>query len=140
MFNRGLVLCVALLPLLANCGGSAPHAGQPTPQAESMQRMRADIELVRAYVNGSASQSDGESAASDLVAWSGKMGQLFPASEAQKYVDLTPAMAAGAPAAMTGATEALLAAVKSADRPAAGQQLAHTEHNGCGFCHLTPYQ
>lgn len=104
-----------------------------------MRQMRADIELVRSYVNGAASQSDAASAANDLVAWGGKMATLFPPSEAGKYVDFTPAMAAGAPAAMSGTSASLVAAVKTGDRQSAAAQLTRTEHDGCGYCHLTPY-
>jgi hypothetical protein len=139
MFHRGGFLISALL-LLANCGGEAPHAGQPTPQAESMQRMRADIDTIRAFAAGSSAQSNAQGAASDLVAWSGKIGDLFPPSEApQQYVDMTREMAAGAPAAMASVSAPLLAAVKTGNRQATGVQLARTEHDGCGYCHLSPY-
>jgi hypothetical protein len=139
MFYRGRLL-VIVLPFLANCESQTPHAGQPTPQAQSMQRMRADVDTIHAFAQGSSAQSDAESAANDLVAWSGRIGELFPPSEApHQYVDMTPEMAAGAPAALRGASEPLLAAVKTGDRQATGEQLARTEHDGCGYCHLTPY-
>ena len=67
------------------------------------------------------------------------MGDLFPPFEAQKYVDFTPDMAAGAPRAMGTTSEALLVAVKKGNRQATGEQLVQTEQKGCGFCHVTPY-
>ena len=139
MLYRGLLPLVALV-VLANCGGEAPpHAGQPTPQAQSMQAMRTDIDVVSAFTRGSATQSQAETAAGDLVAWSGRLGVLFPPSEApQQYVDLTREMAVGAPAAIRSTSEPLLVAVKTGDRQASSEQLARTKRDGCGFCHLKP--
>jgi hypothetical protein len=53
MTYRALLLGIAL-PILTSCTGAAPHAGQPTQQAASMRQMRADIEVVRAYIDGRA--------------------------------------------------------------------------------------
>jgi hypothetical protein len=105
-----------------------------------LRLMRADVNTIRAFVHGSVAKPAAQNAATDLVAWSGRIGELFPPDEAPKqYADMTPAMANGAPAAMRGATEPLLAAVKSGSPEAAGEQLARTEHDGCGYCHLQPY-
>jgi hypothetical protein len=91
------------MPLLGSCAGMnrPPHAGQPTVQGESMQHMLADVNVVRAYVYGGSSQTDAVQAATDLVAWSQRMAELFPPGQAsQDYVDMSPQRAGNAPAAM----------------------------------------
>lgn len=130
-------LGVALL-MLAGCSPSAPHAGQPTVQGQSMERMRATVDAIRAFARGDTSQAQAEQAATELVSWSGRMGELFPPSEAAQYVGLTPEVARSAPATMLRTSEALLNAVRTGNRQVTGEQLALTEHNGCGACHRQP--
>jgi Cytochrome C' len=130
----------AALPLLAACTETnAPHAGQPTPQAQSMQLMLAAVEQIRAYVyGGDITRGDAEKAATDLVSWSGRMAELFPPGQASTdYVDMEPARVSGAPEAMTRAAQQLLATVRTGNRAAVGDQLTRTERDGCGFCHLS---
>ena len=138
---RKAILCLlAALPIFGSCAQEAPHAGQPTAQAQSMRIMRADVDTIRAFVGGSTSGPEAEKAANDLVAWSNKIGELFPPDEAPKqYLYMTSAMASGAPGALRGTTVPLLAAVKTGDRATTGEQLVRTEHDGCGYCHLQPY-
>ncbi len=62
---------------------------------------------------------------------------MFPPGEATaEYVDMSPERLRGAPAAMRETSEMLLAAVQNGNRADIGSQLANTEKNGCGFCHL----
>jgi hypothetical protein len=132
-----LLACVAL-PLLASCNPPPPHAGQPTLQGQSMQQMLADIHEVRAFVYGGSSQDNAEKAANDLTAWSKRLTELFPPGQATTdYVDMSPARLAAAPAAMTRSAQQLLAAVRTGNRQAIGDQLGHTEREGCGACHLS---
>ncbi len=103
-----------------------------------MALMLADIDRIRAYVYGSGSRSDADEAAVDLVSWSRRMAELFPPGQAStEYVDMSPARVRGAPEAMTRSAERLLAAVRTGKPPAIGDQLARTERDGCGFCHLS---
>jgi hypothetical protein len=126
------------LAALSGCNAPPPHAGQPTVQGQSMQQMLADINQIRGYVYGDGTQADADKAAVDLLAWSRRMGELFPPGQASvDYVDMSPARASGAPVAMTRAAEQLLATVRLGKRPAIGDQLAATERDGCGFCHLS---
>lgn len=130
-----LLVCAAV-PLLGSCAPSAPHAGQPTLQGQSMANMLADVVAVRTFVYGGGSQADADKAATDLVSWSHRMTELFPPAEATKdYVDMGPERLSVAPAAMIRASEALQAAVRTGNRTAIGTQLAVTEHDGCGACH-----
>ena len=131
----------AALPFLVSCTETStpPHAGQPTPQGQSMQLMLADIEQIRAYVyGGSISRADAEKAAINLVSWSGRMAELFPPGQAStEYVDMEPARVSGAPEAMMRTAQQLLATVRTGTRAAVGDQLTRTERDGCGFCHLS---
>ena len=141
--GTALLVC-AVLPALSSCGqtGAAPHAGQPTIQGQSMQLMLADIDQIRAFVyGGNSTQADAEKAAVDLVSWSHRMGELFPPGQASAdYVDMDPARVQDAPEAMASTAERLLAMVRTGKRPAIGDQLARTEKDGCGFCHLSGYR
>jgi hypothetical protein len=137
---RWFFLVCASLPLLNACMAmnSAPHAGQPTLQGESMQHMLADVTAIRAYVYGSGTLSDANAAATDLVAWSQRMAELFPLGQASTdYVDMSPARVRGAPAAIQQTSQVLLATVRGGSRPEIGSQLEVTERDGCGFCHLS---
>jgi hypothetical protein len=137
--QAALLVCTAL-PLLGSCAGMnrPPNAGQPSVQGQSMQRMLADVATVRSYVYGGSSQADAVEAATELVSWSQRMADLFPPSEAWKdYVDMSPERAGNAPTAMRRASERLLSVVRTGDRATTGTQLAQTEHDGCGACHLS---
>ena len=137
---RAALLVCAALPFLGSCDGKPPHAGQPTVQGQSMQRMLSDVVSIRSYVYGS-SQAEALEAATDLVSWSQRMAELFPPGQAWKdYVDMSPERAGNAPAAMQRASEQLLSVVRTGDRAAIGAQLARTEHDGCGACHLSGSQ
>ncbi len=136
---RVALLVCAALPLLGSCAGpNAPHAGQPTVQGQSMERMLSDVLAIRTYVYGSGNQSDAEQAALDLTTWSRRMTELFPPGQASTdYVDMTPDRVIGAPAAMSRTAEQLLVATRTGDLQAVGRQLAQTEREGCGACHLS---
>jgi hypothetical protein len=138
-----LLVC-ATLSCLGGCSGTgaSPHAGQPTLQGQSMQLMLADVDRIRSFLyGGDATQADADKAATDLLSWSRRMGELFPSGQASTdYVDMDPARVNGAPEAMTRTAEQLLAAVRTGKRPAIGDQLARAERDGCGFCHLSGYR
>jgi hypothetical protein len=90
-----LPVCAVLL-FIGGCTGTGKLTGQSTVQAQAMQGMLADVELIRGYVYGSGMPSDAESAARDLVAWSAKMAELFPPGQASTdYVDMSPRRAGG---------------------------------------------
>ncbi len=131
-----LFVCAAPL-LVASCTQtSSPNAGQLTEQGKSMEAMLADINQIRAFTYGSGDQRTAETAASDLVAWSNRMAELFPPGQAsQDYVDMSPERVRNAPIAMQNTAKLLLAAVHSGNRAAAGERLAQTEQDGCGACH-----
>ena len=137
---RAAPLVIAVLLVLGGCGriGRPPHAGQPTVQGESMMRMLADIQQISAFVYGTGDQSGADAAAADLVSWSGRMAELFPPGESSAdYVDMSPERVRGAPAAMIRTAQLLQTAVRTGKRPAIGDQLARTERDGCGVCHLS---
>jgi hypothetical protein len=137
---RIVSLLLGGIPFFAGCAapGSAPGPGQPTVQGESMQRMLAEVDQVRAFVYGGGSRADAETAAGELVSWSKRMTDLFPPGQASTdYVDMTPARVRYAPIAMQREAEKLLAAVRTGKQSAVGDQLASTERNGCGACHLS---
>jgi hypothetical protein len=137
-FRNAVFVGTLMLPWLGSCAAPSPKAGQPTVQGQSMQRMLADVNELRAYVYGTGSQADARQAAADLLAWSKRMGELFPPGVASTdYVDMSAARAAGAPGAMTATADRLLAVVQSGTRAQIGDQLARTERDGCGFCHLS---
>lgn len=136
--RTSLCLGIALLAL-AGCNAPPPHAGQQTMQGQSMARMLATVEALRAYARGEGGQPEAQNAAAELVAWSGRMGELFPPGEAARYVDMSPEMARAAPTAMLDTSRRLFDAVRTGNRQAAGSQLARTERDGCGACHLRPY-
>jgi hypothetical protein len=136
----GALIYCAMMLLLGSCGamGPPPHAGQPTTQGQSMQAMLADVQQIRAFVYGSNTNSEADKAAMDLVSWSSRMAELFPPGQASTdYVDMSPARVSGAPAAMARTAEALLTMVRMGNREKIGDQLAQTEREGCGFCHLS---
>ncbi len=129
----------AALSILAGCAESRPdpNVGAPTPQAQATRRMLADVNQLRGYVYGSGDQAGASAAASDLLAWSQRMPDLFPPGQASRdYLDMSPERAGAAPAAMMGAARSLVAAVYTGDRAAIGAQLARTERSGCGVCHV----
>jgi cytochrome c556 len=135
---RTALLMAALLPLcVGSCAQPSPNAGQPTVQGQSMQRMLADVNGLRTYVYGTGTRDQAVQAATDLLEWSRRMGELFPPGvAASEYVDMSPQRAGGAAAAMSGAADRLLAQARSGTRAQIGDQLARTERDGCGFCHL----
>lgn len=135
-------LCVALLALVAACGPQKPpNSGQPTPQAESMARMLADVDRLRAYGRGDATQPEAEAASSELASWSSRMAALFPPEEAARlYVDMTPDMAREAPAAMMATIGPLSAAARSGNRAKVAAAVDQTEQQGCGACHRQSYR
>src|SRR4051812_18320724 len=136
-----LLLGIALLSIAGCESRTSPNAGKPTVQGESMQRMLADIETIRAYVRRSGSRAEAEAAAKELVSWSDRLSDLFPPDQvAAQYVDLTPAMAREAPRAMAAAATALQTAIRTGPLPAVAEQLERTEHDGCGACHRAPYR
>ena len=138
MTTRIAFLICVVLPLLGSCAPTAPHAGQPTDQGQSMEKMLSDVLAIRTFVYGSGNQSDAEKSATDLVSWSHRIAELFPPGQASTdYVDMRPDRVATASAAMIRNAELLLAAVQTGDRPAIGTQLSRTEHDGCGACHLS---
>ena len=138
IFRLGAALLAPMLAL-SGCNAPPPHAGQRTVQGQSMTRMLATVEALRAYARGEGGRPEAEQAAAELVAWSGRMGELFPPAEAARYVDMSPEMARGAPAAMQDTSRRLLDATRTGSRQAVGGQLARTEREGCGACHLRPY-
>lgn len=134
---------LATLLVLANCGEteSPSQAPQPTPQAQAMRHMLADVDRIRAFLYGSGNQAGAASAASDLVAWARQMPTLFPPELASRqYVDMSPERAKAATAAINREAGLLLAAVQTGDHAAIGDRLAETERNGCGACHLNSTQ
>jgi hypothetical protein len=138
--TRTALLVGATLTCLSGCGqmGAAPNTGQPTTQGQAMRQMLADVDQVRAFVYGGGSQPDAEKAATNLVAWSQRISQLFPPGQATTdYVDMSPERVRGAPEAMQRTATALLAAVQTGSRSQTGDRLTQTEKQGCGFCHLS---
>jgi len=131
---------MALLVALFGCGNPAPNAGKPTPQAQSMQRMLADVLTLRGYAQGTGTQAAAAAAASDLVSWSDQVATLFPPETAAQYVDMTPDISRRAPPIMRETASAVAAAVRAGNRREAGTQLARTERDGCGICHRSGYQ
>jgi len=137
--RRALILC-AIMPCLGSCSptGAASSVGQPTPQAQLMQSMLGNINQIRAFVYGGGSQADATQAAQTLVASSQRIAELFPPGQASNdYVDMGPERAGGAPAAMSQSATLLLTAVQTGNPEKIGDQLAATERDGCGFCHLS---
>ncbi len=142
MIARGLrpLAGAMLLLALSACGGTeAPNAGKLTPQGESMQRMVADVKILRDYAQGAGTQAAAETAATELVSWSDQLAALFPPETAALYVDMTPDISRRAPPVMHATAEAVAAAVRAGNRPDAGTQLARAERDGCGFCHRSGY-
>ena len=136
---RATLPILAISLMLANCGGteSNPEASQPTPQAQAMRHMLADVDQIRAFLYGSGNQAGAASAASDLVAWARQMPTLFPPELASRqYVDMSPERARAATVAMNREAGLLLAAVQTGNHGVIGDRLAETERNGCGACHL----
>jgi hypothetical protein len=115
-----------------------PDTHQPTAQAEAMQHMLADILKIRSYVYGGATRDEADRSATDLLVWSERMVVLFPPGQASTdYVDMSPARVRGAADSMQRTGQVLLTKVRFSDRLAIGNQLETTEHDGCGFCHLS---
>lgn len=138
MTTRIALLVCAAVPLLGSCAPTAPHAGQPTVQGQSMAAMLSDVLAIRTFVYGSGDKADAEKSATDLLSWSQRIPDLFPPGQASTdYVDMRPERVVTASAAMKQTAGTLLAAVQTGDRAAIGTQLAKTEREGCGACHLT---
>lgn len=134
---RTALLICWVLPSLTGCT-AASHQIQPTVQGESMRSMLADVDQVRAYVYGTGTRTEAEKAATDLVTWSNRLAELFPSGQASTdYVDMSPERAHGAPLAMNRSAAALLTTIRASSRAATGDQLARTERDGCGYCHLS---
>lgn len=134
----GMVIAAAWL--LAGCADTAntPELGAPTPQAQAMQHMLADINQIRGYVYGSSNRSEATAAAADLQSWAARLEPLFPPAKAsQAYVDMSLERARLAPAAMTAAAQTLAAAVRSGSLVSVAGALEASERDGCGACHLT---
>lgn len=134
---RPLVV-MALLLALFGCGNPEPNAGKLTPQGQSMQRMLADVLVLRGYAQGAGTRPAAEAAANDLVSWSDQLSTLFPETAAL-YVDMTPDIARRAPPILRETATAVVAAVHAGNRREAGTQLARTERDGCGICHRSGY-
>src|SRR5262249_1802031 len=92
-----LVLAVPLV--LGGCAAPEAPISRETGQGESMQRMAADVNLIRAFVYG-GSRADARGAADDLVAWSKRIPELFPPGTSTEYVDMSPARVRNANVAM----------------------------------------
>ncbi len=137
MTARWVLLCAMLA--LGACSERAPHAGQPTPQAQSMQRMLGDVQVLRAFARGQADHAAADAAVSDLLLQSDQITPLFPPETATQYVDLTPETARGGTAAMRAVVVPLQSAVRAGDRTQAGLLLVSVERDGCGYCHQHGY-
>lgn len=134
-----LRFCAVLLAT-AGCSqmGAPQHAGQPTEQGKSMAAMLVDVNLIRAFTYGSGDQRTAEAAATDLVAWSNRMAELFsPGQASQDYVDMSPERARNAPVAMQRVANQLLTTVRGGSRSLIGGRLDQVEQDGCGACHLS---
>jgi hypothetical protein len=135
MLIARLVLATPLTLLGGATHGQPP---QPTEQGQSMQRMLADVNVIRAFVYGGGKREDARTAAEDLLAWSNRLAALFPPGQASdQYVDMSAERARLAPVASRREAEKLLAAVRNGKISAVGDQLVVTERNGCGACHLS---
>ncbi len=138
MTKRIALLVGTALPLLGSCAPTAPHAGQPTVQAQSMDAMLSDVLAIRTFVYGSGNQADAEKAATDLVSWTQRIPELFPPGVAStEYVDMSSQRVAAASASLSRNAPLLLTTVQTGNRTAIGTRLALTEHEGCGACHLS---
>ncbi len=135
--SKSFLYLVLLIPLGCTPPATSVPTSQATIQGQSMEHMLSDVNKIRAFAYGSGSAAATEESAHDLVSWSRRLGELFPAGEATAdYVDMSPERVGGAPAAMRETSGMLLVAVQNGNRPDIGSQLANTEKNGCGFCHL----
>ncbi len=133
MFAKTLACLGATTVVLASCNTPAPRASVPTIQGQSMARMLATVKELRAFAQSGTDRPHAEQAAAELVAWSGRMGELFPPGV--NYVELTPEMTRAAARAMLATSQDLLGTVRSGSRQVVGGQLARTEQEGCGGCH-----
>ena len=136
-------LACAGLVGLAGCdpAARAPHAGQATEQAQAMQQMKMDVDAIAAFTGSKIARSDALAASQDLLAWSKRLPDLFPAAQVSAlYVDLTPEMAQAAPDAMRRTADRLAATLVSASPADVAVQLTVTETQGCGACHRKGYQ
>ncbi len=139
-FRARTLIGATLLLALYGCGAPAPNAGKPTPQAESMQRMLADVHTLRDYVKGTVARTAAEEAAANLVSWSDRITDLFPPETAAQYVDMTPDISRRAPPIMRETARAVAKAVSAGNRADAGTQLVRAERDGCGICHRRGYE
>ncbi len=143
MIARKLAVMAASFVVMTGCADTAqaPHAGQMTPQGQSMERMFANIQQIQGFVYGTRPRSDAVAAANELVSWSSQLPTLFPPDQtAALYVDLTQDTAKQAPIAMLREAQLLLTATQTESPGAVGAQLSRTERNGCGVCHDHVYR
>ncbi len=143
MIAERLIAVGAVFMVLTGCAdtATAPHAGQLTPQGQSMERMFANIQQIQGFVYGSRPRSDAIAAANELVSWSARLPTLFPPDQTPAlYVDMTADAASKAPVAMQREAQLLLAAAEKGSPPEVGAQLARTEREGCGACHDHVYR
>lgn len=134
---KALGMTLGLCAMGACAENDLRRVGPPTPQAQSMDRAMADVNRIRAYVNGGGRREDTVAAAADLQAWAGALPAVFPRATAAQYVDLTTQQAGRASQAMTETAHDLSIAAASADRTAVAAALDKVERQGCGACHLT---
>jgi hypothetical protein len=136
--RRIFSVCAVLLLLSGCTENPTPHAIQPTPQADAMQRMLANVLGIRSYVYGSGTRDEAIRSATELLDQSQRIAVLFPPGQAStEYVDMSPARVRGAAEAMPRTAQMLLTIVRSGNRAAIGNQLEITEREGCGSCHLS---
>jgi hypothetical protein len=126
------------LLLLGGClANPTPHAIQPTPQADAMQRMLANVLEIRSYVYGRGTRDEAIRSATELLDQSQRIAALFPPGQTStEYVDMSPSRVRGASEAMQRTAQMLLTIVRSGNPAAIGNQLEITEREGCGSCHL----
>jgi cytochrome c556 len=112
---------------------------------DAMKGQAKNMEIIKGFLDGKSDQAAAQAAAQNLVDTTQKIPNLFPpgtdkASPGGKYGP-KPAIWSdrskfiSTQKAAAGKSEALLAAVKTGDKPAIRTAFADFGKNGCGACH-----
>jgi len=115
----------------------------------TMKRMGADLDAIKAYLDGKADEAKALTGATDLDATIRTVVELFPAGTGMEQF---PGKSGAKPGIWTEKekfdaahrlavekADALLAATKSGDKPAIAAAFADLGKGGCGGCH-TPFR
>lgn len=141
-----IVAGVGLLLAMGTVAGIAQDKSAVLKERQDFMKGQAnDLKPIQAFAKGEGEQGPALAGANDLLARNDKIVALFPPGTSSVdfpgNTDAKPEIwqdydkFKSIPPVLKSEEEKLVAAIKTGDKKAVGDQLAATGKNGCGACH-----